>query len=302
MHRFLGTDDAPCWPMRLDDNNQLQLVIKPTDILVTDGRVDAPSTSTLRLSGISLYNEEGARLMAIGRAESMWQRATESYERQLNPMRNNAETGKKKKVLEAMLGKLERLPLAVEDSKLITYKFLRASVESITSADGIGFLYDANTHDNPEGHYTLFPTWCTIVAEFTRALVYLNPWEKVEVMVSAAEKRVCELVSTSTENQNVSFGMAGKWAGTESPALPPHWQVRMSSHHSYLYYFNTADNTSQWEHPHSTDQNTLKHYVPTTFTSPPSTSTPAGQQQDGKIRAVHLLVKHSGSRRASSWK
>lgn len=41
-----------------------------------------------------------------------------------------------------------------------------------------GLVYDANTHNNPDCHYTLFPTRNMTVTELTQAVVYLSAWEQ----------------------------------------------------------------------------------------------------------------------------
>ncbi|KAJ2765998.1 Peptidyl-prolyl cis-trans isomerase NIMA-interacting protein 1 [Coemansia nantahalensis] len=61
----------------------------------------------------------------------------------------------------------------------------------------------------------------------------------------------------------------------EHSALPPGWEVRMSSKHNRPYYFNTESKESRWEPPPARDQ---------------------------KLGAKHILVKHEGSRRPSSWR
>jgi NIMA-interacting peptidyl-prolyl cis-trans isomerase 1 len=81
--------------------------------------------------------------------------------------------------------------------------------------------------------------------------------------------------------------------------LPPNWTVRYSKSKSLPYYFNTSDNTSQWEPPRDANAEVLKTYMSTQFTAPPAAPSTA---PEGKIRAAHLLVKHCNSRRASSWK
>ncbi|CRK47890.1 hypothetical protein BN1723_016799, partial [Verticillium longisporum] len=83
--------------------------------------------------------------------------------------------------------------------------------------------------------------------------------------------------------------------------LPPNWEVRHSNSKNLPYYFNTTDKVSRWEPPPGTDTEKLKHYMATHHSA--STSRPAdGPVPDGKIRAAHLLVKHEGSRRPSSWR
>ena len=59
--------------------------------------------------------------------------------------------------------------------------------------------------------------------------------------------------------------------------LPEGWVKKVSNSTGKEYYFNPSTNQSQWEKP-SSDGNA------------------------GKVRASHLLVKHTKSRRPSSWR
>jgi len=59
-------------------------------------------------------------------------------------------------------------------------------------------------------------------------------------------------------------------------SLPEGWIKKVSKSTGKEYYFNPSTNQSQWD--------------------PPSGSDP------DQVRASHLLVKHTGSRRPSSWK
>ncbi|KAA0199760.1 Peptidyl-prolyl cis-trans isomerase [Fasciolopsis buskii] len=62
-------------------------------------------------------------------------------------------------------------------------------------------------------------------------------------------------------------------------SLPEGWISKVSSSTGKTYYVNTETQESQWEFPqHPAAANTTK------------------------VRCLHLLVKHSGSRRPSSWK
>ena len=58
--------------------------------------------------------------------------------------------------------------------------------------------------------------------------------------------------------------------------LPAGWVEKISNSTGKAYYFNPSTNESQWEKP-------------------------VGGNAD-QVRASHLLVKHTGSRRPSSWK
>ncbi|CCG80790.1 Peptidyl-prolyl cis/trans isomerase [Taphrina deformans PYCC 5710] len=82
--------------------------------------------------------------------------------------------------------------------------------------------------------------------------------------------------------------------------LPGGWEIRHSKSRNLPYYFNAATSDSRWEPPHGTDSDKLALYMATHHSSD-APSTTASAKGD-KIRAAHLLIKHSGSRRPSSWK
>ncbi|EFO21661.1 Pin1-type peptidyl-prolyl cis-trans isomerase [Loa loa] len=64
--------------------------------------------------------------------------------------------------------------------------------------------------------------------------------------------------------------------------LPKGWEKRMSRSNNRFYYFNVYTGRSQWERP----------------TKP---ADPA-QASLNEVHCAHLLVKHNGSRRPSSWR
>ncbi|RCI14632.1 hypothetical protein L249_6543 [Ophiocordyceps polyrhachis-furcata BCC 54312] len=79
--------------------------------------------------------------------------------------------------------------------------------------------------------------------------------------------------------------------------LPPNWEVRHSNSKNLPYYFNSVEKQSCWEPPAGSDTEKLKQYMMAhqSVGARPATG-------EGKIRAAHLLVKHRGSRRPSSWR
>lgn len=83
--------------------------------------------------------------------------------------------------------------------------------------------------------------------------------------------------------------------------LPADWEIRHSNSKNLPYYFNPATRESQWEPPSGTDTDALKKYMAASRPQP-TRSDSQSQIQEGKIRASHLLVKHSDSRRPSSWR
>lgn len=83
--------------------------------------------------------------------------------------------------------------------------------------------------------------------------------------------------------------------------LPPNWEVRKSNSKGLPYYFNPVTRESRWEPPEDADTDALKAYMAKHHSSNP-TSMDGANQEEGKIRAAHLLVKHRDSRRPQSWK
>ncbi|PAA76261.1 hypothetical protein BOX15_Mlig003072g5 [Macrostomum lignano] len=69
-----------------------------------------------------------------------------------------------------------------------------------------------------------------------------------------------------------------------SSGLPSGWSSKVSSKTGRTYYVNDVTKETQWE-------------VPTH----PATGD-GGHGRGGTVRCLHLLVKHRGSRRPSSWK
>ncbi|XP_005405631.1 PREDICTED: peptidyl-prolyl cis-trans isomerase NIMA-interacting 1 isoform X2 [Chinchilla lanigera] len=72
--------------------------------------------------------------------------------------------------------------------------------------------------------------------------------------------------------------------------LPPGWEKRMSRSSGRVYYFNHITNASQWERPSGTSG------------SGSGGGSKNGQGEPARVRCSHLLVKHSQSRRPSSWR
>ncbi|KAK7208506.1 peptidyl-prolyl cis-trans isomerase ssp-1 [Myxozyma melibiosi] len=86
--------------------------------------------------------------------------------------------------------------------------------------------------------------------------------------------------------------------------LPPSWEIRLSRSHNIPYYFNPATHESTWEPPLGTDADRLKVYMAEhhSYILPVAALQQHQLAQPSKIRASHLLIKHAGSRRPSSWK
>ena len=72
----------------------------------------------------------------------------------------------------------------------------------------------------------------------------------------------------------------------------------MSHSRKMPYYYNTQSGQSMWDPPAGLTQDQINAL-------PGAKEHLLGQESGGKpaqVRASHLLVKHSGSRRPSSWK
>lgn len=65
----------------------------------------------------------------------------------------------------------------------------------------------------------------------------------------------------------------------------------MSQSRQVAYYFNAQTNESSWDPPAGLSRKDVLTLPGAKYLDAPS-----------KVRASHLLVKHNGSRRASSWK
>ncbi|CAG8556052.1 11040_t:CDS:2 [Acaulospora morrowiae] len=96
-------------------------------------------------------------------------------------------------------------------------------------------------------------------------------------------------------------------SGTSSVSQPSsednvstQWETRISRTRKMVYYYNRATKESTWVLPDGVDPSTIKGYGDQTVEQVQSVDPMEGGV--GQIRASHLLVKHIGSRRPSSWK
>lgn len=71
----------------------------------------------------------------------------------------------------------------------------------------------------------------------------------------------------------------------QETGLPEKWTVRYSKSKKREYFFNTDAKKSQWEAPEGTDTTKLKEYL---------------NNNPIKVRCLHILIKHGGSRRPAS--
>ncbi|KAG0203611.1 hypothetical protein BGX28_004134 [Mortierella sp. GBA30] len=85
--------------------------------------------------------------------------------------------------------------------------------------------------------------------------------------------------------------------------LPDDWELRWSRSRNLPYFFNRATSESRWQAPDGVDPSVLlafqKDYQQQHQEQLDAKS--AGSGADS-VRVSHLLVKHAGSRRPSSWR
>ncbi|BFZ53503.1 peptidyl-prolyl cis-trans isomerase Pin1 [Savitreella phatthalungensis] len=91
--------------------------------------------------------------------------------------------------------------------------------------------------------------------------------------------------------------------------LPDGWEVKHSKSRNLPYYFNASTSESRWEPPAGSDSDKLAAFMAEYHSSGSagvgagnSSTSGSGGSTSSKIRASHLLVKHAGSRRPSSWR
>jgi NIMA-interacting peptidyl-prolyl cis-trans isomerase 1 len=80
-------------------------------------------------------------------------------------------------------------------------------------------------------------------------------------------------------------------------SLQANWQIRMSGSRGVPYFYNADTKEAVWEIPQGFTAESIKSF--------PGYQEHMGGGASGKpqqVRASHLLVKHAGSRRPSSWK
>lgn len=73
------------------------------------------------------------------------------------------------------------------------------------------------------------------------------------------------------------------------------WEVRVSTSRGMPYFYNTQTQQSLWDRPPELTEEQIMNL-------PGASEHLGGSDRPAQVRASHLLVKHSGSRRPSSWK
>ncbi|GAA5894407.1 hypothetical protein JCM5296_005159 [Sporobolomyces johnsonii] len=83
------------------------------------------------------------------------------------------------------------------------------------------------------------------------------------------------------------------------------WEIRFSNSRKRPYFYNQSTQESRWEVPAelaSSDLTSLPGSEHLSYSAAADQPKPASSGGNNKVRASHLLIKHSGSRRPSSWK
>ncbi|KAG0664263.1 hypothetical protein C6P46_001727 [Rhodotorula mucilaginosa] len=82
------------------------------------------------------------------------------------------------------------------------------------------------------------------------------------------------------------------------------WEIRFSNTRKRPYFYNSESQQSCWEVPPALTDADLTQLPGAQHLSYSSTadSDAGSSNNNNKIRASHLLIKHSGSRRPSSWR
>ncbi|MCO5591468.1 hypothetical protein L7F22_045451 [Adiantum nelumboides] len=84
-------------------------------------------------------------------------------------------------------------------------------------------------------------------------------------------------------------------------AMSSNWEVRFSNSRQLPYFYNGASGVSVWERPEEISEEQVAS-LPGAQLLNATNGGNSGGEAGGQVRASHLLVKHKGSRRPSSWK
>lgn len=83
--------------------------------------------------------------------------------------------------------------------------------------------------------------------------------------------------------------------------MSSNWEVRFSNSRQLPYFYNGASGVSVWERPEEISEEQVAS-LPGAQLLNATNGGNSGGEAGGQVRASHLLVKHKGSRRPSSWK
>ncbi|WRT64134.1 uncharacterized protein IL334_001063 [Kwoniella shivajii] len=79
------------------------------------------------------------------------------------------------------------------------------------------------------------------------------------------------------------------------------WEVRFSNSRQLPYFYHSEKGTSTWEPPSELSQDQIRQLPGASKYLGGGEAKPA-PGKDGQVRASHILAKHAGSRRPSSWR
>ena len=83
------------------------------------------------------------------------------------------------------------------------------------------------------------------------------------------------------------------------------WEVRFSNSKQLPYFYNPATSQSVWEKPEGLSDAQISQLPGAQYLSGGKGAAAAAGGSvvgSGQVRASHILAKHAGSRRASSWR
>jgi len=80
------------------------------------------------------------------------------------------------------------------------------------------------------------------------------------------------------------------------------WEIRWSNSKQRPYFFNAASNESVWSKPADITTEEIATLKGSEYLNSNPPAAKKEESNDGQVRASHLLVKWSGSRRPASWK
>lgn len=84
-----------------------------------------------------------------------------------------------------------------------------------------------------------------------------------------------------------------------NPSQSTPWEVRMSNSRRIHYFYNTETRESRWDAPPELTEAEIQQLP---GAAQHIKGIPAPATTEGQARASHILIKHRGSRRPSSWK
>ncbi|GAC76342.1 hypothetical protein PANT_20d00066 [Moesziomyces antarcticus T-34] len=78
------------------------------------------------------------------------------------------------------------------------------------------------------------------------------------------------------------------------------WEIRFSNSRRLPYFYDPVTQQSTWEIPEGHTDESIRSLPGAQYLDP--ANAPGAPEKPDKVRASHLLIKHAGSRRPSSWK